>query len=118
MITMIGELHNQYNLLKWTFVDRMLKALLPPQHAVDIEAVYTLLKVAGRTLDHSRPQVIDSIISQLQTHALQFDTRTQFMVEEICEMRRNNWQQRIAQETPDAWTKGVETMDIVIITMA
>jgi len=105
MITMIGELHNNYNLLEWEFVDRMLKELLPPQHAVDVEAVYTLLKVAGYTLDHYNysKQAVDSVMGVLQEHALHFDRRIQFMVQEICELRDNYWQPRnarIEQQTP------------------
>merc|ERR1719464_656630 len=103
MITMIGELHNDYNLLEWEFVDRVLKALLPPQHAVDVEAVYTLLKVAGHTLDRYTERQLDSVMGVLQQHAHQFDTRTQFMVQEICELRDNYWQPRNArneQQTP------------------
>merc|ERR1712060_762818 len=37
---------------------------------------------------------MDSVIGVLQEHALQFGTRTQFMVQEICEMRSNHWQPR------------------------
>jgi hypothetical protein len=102
IVTMIGELFI-YSLISWRVInDGIFGELLPPTQALDIEAVCKLLKTGGHAFDTHHYQEINYVIEQLSKYAQNFDFRTQCLVKEIAEMRKNDWKQRkdIKPESP------------------
>lgn len=101
IISMIGELF-AFGLVSWNVISSgILQEILPPQSAVDIEAVCTLLRVSGHNFDRvGHREDIDAVVGTLRSFAEPFGFRTQCLVEQIREMRSNDWAPKTQRESP------------------
>ena len=102
IITMIGELFT-YGLISWNVISSgIFEELLPPQQALDIEAICKLLKTSGHNFDRHHYKEVNIVINNLSKYSQNYDFRTQCLVKEIYEMRKNDWKQRkdIKKESP------------------
>eukprot|EP01083_Nonionella_stella_P066926 176660_1 len=129
MMELIAELYN-VELIKRNLVYRgVFEILLPPHNTslteTDLEGLCRLLKRCGKKLDKQSKKYNDKYLQKMSTQARKFDVRTRVLVDEIKEMRHNQWIERgtlvnhltgvLNRMTPETFdTISKQTMAVVI----
>eukprot|EP01084_Bolivina_argentea_P277283 473336_1 len=103
VMTLVAELYNVDLINVGVIYKGLFDALLPPKNtqftAIDIEGLCCLLRQCGHKLDtNGSAMCVDKYLQKLISHAKKFDFRTRVIVDEIKEMRKNQWQHRIKKE--------------------
>jgi len=103
VMVLVGELYN-VELIKRNLVYKgVFEVLLPPKNTqlseVDLEGLCRLFKRCGKKLDEEGKKHVDKYLQKLQSHAHRFTFRTKVLVDEIKEMRSNDWKHRLKKET-------------------
>eukprot|EP01083_Nonionella_stella_P197218 725230_1 len=95
MMVLVAELYNVELVKRNLVFKHVLNKLLPQQNTVlsdtDLEGVRLLFYRCGKTLDTKAKKLVDKYLQKLATHADK-------LVDEIKEMRRNQWKQRLDQD--------------------
>jgi len=101
-MVLVAELYN-VELIKRNLVFKgVFDVLLPPNNknltSVELEGLCRLFKRCGPKLDRFSKKYVDKYIQKLTSHAFKFDFRTKVLVDEIKEMRSNEWKHRLKKE--------------------
>merc|ERR1712228_2814 len=100
----IGELYNKKLISSQIVYKGIIKSLLPPKNkqvsVVEIEALCKLLKTCGRFMDKDEKahKVLLRFIGLMKKCAAKYGFRIQVLVDEIDEMSKNKWKQRLKKE--------------------
>eukprot|EP01084_Bolivina_argentea_P085728 154952_1 len=100
----VGQLFNK-KLVHSNIINKgIIKSLLPPENKklspIEIEALCKLLKTCGKAMDKDDKshKILSRYIQAMKTHSAKFEFRIQVIVDEIEEMKNNNWELRIKKE--------------------
>eukprot|EP01084_Bolivina_argentea_P314654 545002_1 len=94
----MAELYNGNLIGRNTVFVGVIDDVLRVSSAVGIEGLCRLFKRCGLKLEYEAKKYVDKYLCKLSSHAGRFDFRTRVLVDEIKEMRKNNWEPRLKKE--------------------